>query len=145
MSDLDTGALKPLCILHVDDDPMNLRVVQEILTAFGHHAVMASSGAAALAELERQKFDLVLMDIHMPGMTGLETVRQLRASDSAQKTIPVIALTADIVTRHPQEYGALGFTDFVAKPILVSTLMSAILRAAAGAPPRAIRRIAAAR
>lgn len=132
--------MKPLRVLHVDDDPMNLRVVQEILTAFGHHAVMASSGAEALDRLELELFDVVLMDIHMPGMTGVDTVRRLRDGDGLQNKIPVIALTADIVSRHPQEYAALGFTDFVSKPILVSNLMSAILRAAAGAPPKLIRR-----
>jgi len=142
VADIDVGAMKPLHILHVDDDPLNLRVVREILSAFGHHAVTASNGADALEELARQSFDLALMDIHMPEMTGLEVVRRLRASDGPARDIPVIALTADIVSRAPQEYAALGFTDFVSKPILISSLMAAVVRAAAGAPPSILRRIA---
>lgn len=140
MSIADIGALKPLRVLHVDDDPMNLRVVQEILTAFGHDAIMASSGDEALDQLSRQTFDVVLMDIHMPGMTGVEVVSRLRGSAGPERTLPVIALTADIVTRQPAEYVALGFSGFVSKPIMVSTLMSAVVRAAAGAPLTVLRR-----
>ncbi len=109
---------------------MNLRVVEEILTAFQHTAVKASSGAEALKLLGERPFDLILMDIHMPGMTGLEAVERLRALPSPAGDTPVIALTADIVSRHPSEYLALGFNDFVAKPILVSGLLDAIKRAA---------------
>jgi len=109
---------------------MNLRVVEEILTAFKHTAVKASCGAEALTLLSERPFDLVLMDIHMPGMTGVETVERLRAMASPVGDTPVIALTADVVSRHPSEYLALGFNDFVAKPILVSGLLDAIKRAA---------------
>jgi CheY-like chemotaxis protein len=119
-----------LSVLHVDDDPMNLRVVEEILTAFGHASVRASSGEEALAALAHQTFDVVLMDIHMPGMGGIETVQRLRASKGPSRNTPVIALTADVVSRRPKEYLPLGFTDFVSKPILVSGLISAIRRAA---------------
>ena len=126
---------RSLKVLHVDDDPMNLRVVQEILVAFGHQAVMASSGAEALDRLAVEAFDIVLMDIHMPGMTGLETVAALRAGDGPAAKIPVIALTADVYSRRPAEYLALGFQDFVPKPILVSSLMAAIKRLTAAPPP----------
>ncbi len=137
-----TGSKEPtLRVLHVDDDPMNLRVVQEILTAFGHTAVGASSGPEALAYLGAERFDVVLMDIHMPEMTGIEVVRRLRASVGPERSTPVIALTADVLSRPPHEYIALGFNDFVSKPILVSGLMASVQRAAAGvAPARRIRR-----
>ena len=121
---------RSLVLLHVDDDPMNLRVVEEILAAFKHTAVKTTSGAEALDLLANQDFDLVLMDIHMPGMGGIEAVAKLRACDRPERNIPVIALTADVFSRRPEEYGALGFTDFVAKPILVSGLLDAIKRAA---------------
>ena len=68
---------RPLVILHVDDDPMNLRVVEEILGAFNHTAVKTTSGAEALTLLADQPFDVVLMDIHMPGMSGIEAVAKL--------------------------------------------------------------------
>ncbi|MGA0607281.1 response regulator [Phenylobacterium sp. VNQ135] len=126
---------RPLRVLHVDDDPMNLRVVQEILTAFGHAGVMACSGQEALEHLSTEVFDVVLMDVHMPGMTGIEVVERLRASLGPARNTPVIALTADVLSRRPQEYAALGFDDFVSKPILVSGLMASIHRAASGVTP----------
>ena len=115
-------------VLHVDDDPMNLRVVQEILGAFGHIAVLATSGREALERLSVEAFDAVLMDIHMPGMTGIEAIQQLRGSDSLARDIPVIALTADVYSRRPSEYLALGFSDFLTKPILVAKLMDTLKR-----------------
>ena len=125
---------RPLKVLHVDDDPMNLRVVQEILGAFGHQAVMACSGAEALERLAVEHFDLMLLDIHMPGMTGIDVIERLRNSDGPERDVPVIALTADVYSRRPAEYVALGFNDFVSKPILVSGLMATIKRCAAASP-----------
>lgn len=130
MSQSIPSAGRTLNVLHTDDDPMNLRVVEEILAAFGHNAVKAASGSEALAHLGQQVFDVVLMDIHMPGMSGVEVVERLRASKGPERDVPVIALTADLISRRPEEYLALGFNDFVAKPILVSGLIAAIVRAA---------------
>jgi len=132
---------RPLKVLHVDDDPMNLRVVQEILGAFGHHAVMACSGQDALERLAVEAFDLMLLDIHMPGMTGLEVIEKLRSSNGPERNVPVIALTADVYSRRPAEYVALGFNDFVSKPILVAGLMATIKRCVAPlAAPAALSR-----
>lgn len=130
MSQPIPSAGRTLSVLHVDDDPMNLRVVEEILSAFGHHSVKAASGSEALAHLRQQNFDVVLMDIHMPGMSGVEVVERLRASKGPERDVAVIALTADLITRRPEEYLALGFTAFVAKPIAVAGLIAAIVRAA---------------
>ena len=125
---------RPLAVLHVDDDPMNLRVVEEILGAFQHTSAKAMSGAEALDLLSERQFDVVLMDIHMPGMTGIETVERLRGLQGPGRDTPVIALTADVFSRRPEEYRALGFNDFVSKPILVADLLNAIKRAAE--PPK---------
>ncbi|RAK60595.1 hypothetical protein DJ021_12660 [Phenylobacterium hankyongense] len=130
-----------LTILHTDDDPMNLRVVREILTAFGHTSRQALSGREALDHLGREAFDVVLMDIHMPAMSGIEVVRRLRASVGPERLVPVIALTADVLSRTRAEYLALGFNDFVSKPILVSRLIQSIARAAS-TPVRPIGRTA---
>src|SRR5206468_9590536 len=80
-----------LQILHVDDDPLNLRVVHDIMCAFGHVSFGATSGEAGLEQLGLRTFDLVLMDIHMPGMSGIEVVRRLRASVGPERLTPVIA------------------------------------------------------
>ena len=127
---------RPVVVLHVDDDPMNLRVVEEILSAFGHVSIRAACGAEALERLAEQAFDVVLMDIHMPGMSGVEALQHIRAMPAPARDTPVIALTADVVSRRPDDYRQLGFTDFVAKPILVSGLLSAI-KAAVDAKPAA--------
>jgi CheY-like chemotaxis protein len=115
-----------LQILHVDDDLLNLRVVQDIMCAFGHVSFGAASGEAGLEQLGLRTFDLVLMDIHMPGMSGIEVVRRLRASVGPERLTPVIALTADWHSRTRENYLDLGFQDFVTKPILVSQLCLAI-------------------
>ncbi len=135
MPDTPVDFSRPLKVLHVDDDPMNLRVVQEILGAFGHDAVMACSGQEALERLAVEAFDIMLLDIHMPGMTGVDVIERLRNSSGPERDTPVIALTADVYSRRPAEYVALGFNDFVSKPILVSGLMATIKRCVA--PPRA--------
>ena len=79
--------------------------------------------------MAERPFDVILMDIHMPGMSGIEAVERLRALPGPEHATPIIALTADVISRHPSEYRALGFDDFVAKPILVSGLLEAIKRA----------------
>lgn len=140
MSETTGDGGRALKVLHVDDDPMNLRVVQEILGAFGHQGVYACSGKEALERLAIEPFDLVLLDIHMPGMTGIEVIERLRASPGPERNVPVIALTADIYSRRPAEYIALGFSDFVSKPILVSNLMASIKRCAATAAPPEVRK-----
>ena len=124
-----------LQILHVDDDLLNLRVVEDIMCAFGHVAFGASCGEAALEQLGRRAFDLVLMDIHMPGMGGVEVLQRLRASVGPERLTPVIALTADCHSRTREEYLRLGFQDYVTKPILVSQLCDAITKAVGGTIP----------
>jgi CheY-like chemotaxis protein len=74
---------------------------------------------------------VVLMDIHMPGISGIQAVERLRAMPSPACDTPVIALTADVFTLRPDEYRKLGFDDFVSKPILVSGLMNAVAKAVA--------------
>jgi CheY-like chemotaxis protein len=130
----------PLKVLHVDDDPLNQRVVNDILTAFGFSACQASSGAEALEQLGWRWFDVVLMDIHMPGMTGVEVVRRLRRSVGPEKNVPVIALTADVLSRTPAQYIELGFDDFLSKPIEVMRLKESLLAAARGESRRLMAR-----
>ena len=78
MSEFNTKPERALSVLHVDDDPVNLRVVEEILSAFGHRGVKALSGPEALEQMSRQAFDVVLMDIHMPEMGGIEVLKRIR-------------------------------------------------------------------
>lgn len=120
-----TDGVRPLCILHVDDHAQNRRMVQAVLAAGGHDVAGAQSGDAALQLLAVQPFDLVLMDVNMPGMTGLEVVRRLRGSVGPARWTPVIALTSEM-DRGKADYAALGFDDFVAKPFVVPDLLNAV-------------------
>jgi len=141
VSQVSPSPARALTVLHVDDDPVNLRVVEEILTAFGHRAVKALSAAEALEQIGRQAFDVILMDIHMPEMGGVEALKQIRSGAGPAAKTPVIALTADILSREPSEYRALGFADFVPKPVMVHGLIAAVARAAGVAqPPLRLRR-----
>ena len=128
-------------VLHVDDDPLNLRVVADVLSAFGHESFGVSSGPAGLDALGRQVFDLVLMDIHMPGMSGVDVVDRLRRSVGPERRTPVIALTADSHSRSRQDYIELGFQDFVTKPVLVSQLIGCVNRIVAQAARANERRL----
>jgi len=125
-----------LNVLAVDDNAVNLLVLEQLLTSFGQAVVKAASGTEALAALAAERFDLVLMDIHMPGMTGIEALQRLRAQDGPNRDVPVVALTADVTSGGRQRYLDLGFTDHSAKPIQLQALLEAIGRAVS-APRRA--------
>jgi CheY-like chemotaxis protein len=125
MLDSQTAIRRPLCVLQVDDQVLNRRLVADILAGSGHKGVEAQSGQEALDLLDHWSFDVVLMDINMPGLTGLETVRRLRSSLGRGRDTPVIALTAE-VNRTTASYLALGFNAFVAKPFRIATLLKAI-------------------
>ncbi len=98
---------RALCVLHVDDHVVNRRLVQDILGGYGHEAVGAASGQEALDLLDHQLFDVVLMDINMPGINGIEVVRRLRGMPGPARTTPVVALTSE-VSRTVADYLALG-------------------------------------
>lgn len=116
---------RPLCVLHVDDHVLNRRLVDDILAGCGHRAVGAASGQEALDLLDCRLFDVVLMDINMPGLDGIEVVRRLRNAVGPSCNTPVIAVTSEI-SRTKADYLALGFNDFVAKPFDISDLLKAI-------------------
>ena len=90
---------RPLRVLHVDDVPVYRLIVQDMLTNLGHTGVVAASGFEALEHLRRETFDVVLMDIHMPDMDGVEVVRYMRSMAGPGRDTPVIALTADALSQ----------------------------------------------
>jgi CheY-like chemotaxis protein len=121
-------------ILAVDDNAVNLLVLDQVLASFGHQVVKAASGAEALSILAVDRFDLVLMDIQMPEMSGVEALRLLHAADGPNQLTPVVALTADVTSGGRQRYLELGFREHCSKPIQIPKLMETIARAAAGGP-----------
>ncbi len=125
-----------LQVLTVDDNAVNLLVLDQLLSSFGHDVARASSGAEALDILAERTFDLVLLDIQMPGMTGVEALQRLRAAEGPNRDVPVIALTADVTSGGRQRYLDLGFTDHSSKPIQIQDLVDAIGRAMVAPPPK---------
>ncbi|HLZ73389.1 ATP-binding protein [Phenylobacterium sp.] len=136
-------AATALQILAVDDNAVNLLVLDQLLSSFGHEVAKAASGAEALELMGERPFDLVLLDIQMPGMTGVEVLQQLRGADGPNRTAPVVALTADVTSGGRQRYLDLGFTEHSPKPIQIEALMESITRAMA-ASPEARKAVAAA-
>ncbi|MDR2124849.1 MAG: response regulator [Desulfovibrio sp.] len=110
-------------VLIVDDLETNLAVAEGLLAPYGMKTTTCRSGEDALARLEADSYDLVLMDHMMPGMDGVETTRAVRAMPGERfRTMPVVALTANAVSGMREMFLANGFNDFLAKPIEVPKL-----------------------
>src|ERR1700750_2030075 len=118
--------MKKISVLVVDDDPLLRKLVTEQLSRSGFDAVSASSGEEALASLRATDYDVVLLDIRMNGMTGLDALREIRKLDDAPE---VVMLTADTSLCTGLEAMRLGAYDYLTKP---STLdeMEAVIRKA---------------
>jgi signal transduction histidine kinase/ActR/RegA family two-component response regulator len=115
-------------ILVVDDNAINREVAKGILAQYGIAASEAENGQQALENLVNFPFDLVLLDVHMPVMDGIEAIRQIRTAQEDWKDIPVIALTADAMSGDKEKYLAMGMTSYVSKPIQRLELMEEIRR-----------------
>ncbi len=114
-------------VLYVDDNEKNRRIVELLLGKLGMEVTLCASGPEALDVTCLQPFDLILMDIVMPDMDGLETLRCLRSDpDGLNRQTPAIALTAKLSEADIVSYGAAGFAGVVGKPINVRELMQAI-------------------
>jgi CheY-like chemotaxis protein len=118
-----------LRILIVEDNLVNRTLAVRLVEKEGHTTMSASTGREALAVLERERFDLVLMDLQMPEMDGFEATAAVRASE--RKTgahLPIIALTASAMAGDRERCVASGMDGYVAKPIRVKELVAEIER-----------------
>jgi CheY-like chemotaxis protein len=120
-------------ILNVDDEPINLMVLEQMVETLGYETVAVASAAEALARLQAEPFDAVLADIHMPEIDGVEMLRRMRAMPAPICAMPVIAVTADVMSRREHEYRELGFAAVMAKPLILPTLQR-VLASAVGKP-----------
>jgi len=127
---------RPLHILVADDSPVNRRVLARILEHGGHTAVLAEDGEAALDALEEDadRFDLVLMDVNMPRLDGLEATKMFRFMALGQQHLPIVALTADATGETAARCEAAGMDGHVTKPVRPDTLLELVERFAR--PPR---------
>jgi len=117
-----------LRLLLVDDHPINRQVASLFLRPFNMRIVEATNGREALAALEHETFDVVLLDVHMPVMDGTETIRAIRASGQPWANLPVIALTADAMTGDKERYLGMGMDGYMSKPIAERDLITEISR-----------------
>jgi CheY-like chemotaxis protein len=120
------GGLDRLQALYIDDDDLNLRVVAELLRSVGAAVTCCRRPREALEILAQRPFDVALIDIHMPEMSGIELLNELRRTIGPNRAMPTLALTADL-TRAAHQYRDLGFDGFVAKPVSLKELLSSIL------------------
>ncbi|MBL9213804.1 MAG: PAS domain S-box protein [Opitutaceae bacterium] len=116
----------PLAILVAEDNPVNQRVALLMLQRLGYRADVAANGREALEAVARQRYDLILMDVQMPEMDGLQAAREIRASASGSYRPRIVAMTANASTHDRDECYAAGMDDFLTKPVRNDDLRKAI-------------------
>jgi CheY-like chemotaxis protein len=133
------GEIHPLAILVAEDNPVNQRVAMLMLQRLGYRADMAANGREALEAVERQRYDLVLMDVQMPEMDGLQAAREIRARFVDGSCPRIVAMTANASTTDRDECFAAGMDDFLTKPVRNADLRKAIQ----ATPTRCVATVAA--
>jgi len=130
-------ALASGMVLVVEDNEFNRRLLKEILTSWGQQVLMAENGLQALQLMEQQRFDLVLLDIRMPDIDGIEVARRIRQREREQSetAVPIIAITADADAATHEACLAAGINAVLAKPVIPEQVASAIAAHCGGALP----------
>jgi len=116
---------RPARILVADDDRVNHVVFEKMIKLLGHEAVAVDNGQQAVERAEAESWDLILMDVLMPVMDGIEATQNLRANPLTAK-IPIIAVTASIMTEEKEHYLATGFSAVLAKPLRKAELKACL-------------------
>jgi two-component system sensor histidine kinase RpfC len=124
--DSRVSKVRDLNVLLVEDNPVNRKVISKIINRAGHRAVTVNDGDTALDALDAQKFDVVLMDVNIPGMSGPETTKHYRFAHMGEDHVPIIALTADATKETRQECLDAGMDSVVTKPVEALVLIDAI-------------------
>jgi CheY-like chemotaxis protein len=117
----NVSEVQPMKVLLVDDISVNRKVAGIMLKKLNCEFTEASNGLEALKVIDDESFDLVLMDIQMPEMDGVEALQKLKEKDSSSLP-PVIALSANALEGDREKYLGLGFDDYIAKPITLKAL-----------------------
>lgn len=121
------AANSPAQALHVlvaEDNRVNQRLAQAILEKAGHQVTIVNDGLEAVAACDRQRFDVVLMDVQMPGMDGLEAATAIRQAEQGRRRVPVIALTAHAMPGDRERCLEAGMDDYITKPINVKQMIA---------------------
>ena len=128
-ADEPEGMLGGVNILLVEDNPTNRLVARKILESLGAQVDTAADGIEGLEAVQGHSYDLVLMDIQMPRMDGVEATRRIRGLDTEVAAVPIIALTANVLAHQREAYLAAGMNGVAAKPISPPALLAEIVRA----------------
>ncbi len=120
-------------ILIVEDNEKNRKLARDILQVKGYRTIEAETAEAGLELAPRENPDLVLMDIQLPGMNGIQALKKLRESE-ATRAIPVLAFTASVMPQDRREIMGAGFDGFVAKPVNLKEFVAAIAKALGNEP-----------
>jgi len=121
---------KSLNVLIAEDNSTNQMVIGRILKKAGHNFRLVNDGLAALDALEEEKFDIVIIDMNMPGATGIETFKMYRFANASKKEIPFVMLTANATIEAREACEEVGIKHFLTKPISSTRLLEAIHKAA---------------
>ncbi len=124
--DATLAARHPLRILLAEDNVVNQKLALRLLLQMGYRADLASNGIEAIESVERQPYDVVLMDVQMPEMDGLEATRRIVAKWPAEQRPRIVAMTANAMAGDREECLAAGMDDYVTKPIRVDALVAAL-------------------
>jgi two-component system cell cycle response regulator DivK len=114
-------------VLIVEDNDKNMKLARDVLQAKGYQTLEAETGEEGVRLAKERKPDLVLMDIQLPGINGIEAFRQIRA-DPGTARIPVVALTASVTPTDRSQITAAGFDAFVGKPINLKEFLDTVKR-----------------
>ncbi len=124
--------MPPRTVLVVDDHPLNRELAADVLGMAGYTVLEAGDGGDLLERVKRERPDLILLDLKLPGEDGFTLARRLKA-DPATKAIPVVALTADLMPEKQGRALAAGCAAFLRKPLNPTELLELISRLLAGA------------
>ncbi|MDE2229174.1 MAG: response regulator [Alphaproteobacteria bacterium] len=116
----------PLKVLVADDNAANCKILKKVLEMAGHQAVVVGDGEEALAALERERFDVALLDINMPDVTGYEVAKLYRMSHVGEWRLPIVALTADITSETERLCREAGMDAVLTKPMEPAQLLAAL-------------------
>jgi CheY-like chemotaxis protein len=122
------GVRHPLRILVAEDNAVNQKLALRILQQMGYRADLASNGIEAIESVERQTYDVVLMDVQMPEMDGLEASRRITAKWAQDARPRIVAMTANAMAGDREMCLAAGMDDYITKPIRVEQLVEALNR-----------------
>jgi two-component system, cell cycle response regulator DivK len=116
-------------VLIIEDNDKNMKLARDVLQAKGYQTLEAITGEDGVKLAKERKPDLVLMDIQLPGINGIEAFRRIRG-DAATRAIPVVALTASVTPTDRSAITAAGFDAFISKPISLKEFLDTVKRLA---------------